>query len=175
MSSSDKILIFEQNFIAIMLILFIRIFFGTGTILGLISIMPAYGQISEKIFTIGSDDVKVTHKVEEAFYGKYEGDKSGYLQLNSDGTGIYEYDIFGFEQPGCKKGKIDMEWGFLVDENNQIVKFIRDYGFSYPIIYSCTGSSCFQGCSRTYLVDFILDKNDGRLLISSSDDWEKSK
>lgn len=152
-----------------------RIFLSIGLVLGLFSTGSTYAQNSEKIFIVNGDEVKVTHKVAKAFYGRYEGDKSGYLLLNPDGTGIYEYDIFGFEQPGCETGKIDMEWGFLIDENNQIVKFKRDYGFSYPIIYSCIGPTCFQGCSRTYLVDFILDKNDERLIVSSSDDWEKNK
>ena len=175
MSSSNKILIFEQNIFTIMLILLSRIFFSSSILLGLISNIPAFGQGPQKIFTIGGDEVNVTHMVDTAFYGRYEGDKDGYLLLNPDGTGIYEYDIFGFPKAGCEKGEIDMEWGFLIDENNQIVKYERDYGYSYPIIYTCTGPTCFQGCSRTYLVDFILDKNDGKLIVSSSDDWGKNK
>lgn len=152
-----------------------RTFLACVFILLLIFCIPIYGQISGKTFTLNGEEVKVTHIVGEVFLGKYEGDKEGYLLLNSDGTGTYEYDIFGFERSDCLKDAIEIEWGFILDENNQIVKFEREYGFSYPIIYRCTGSICFQGCSRTYLVDFILDKNDGKLIVSSSDDWEKNK
>ncbi|MDH5397045.1 MAG: hypothetical protein OEX02_02800, partial [Cyclobacteriaceae bacterium] len=35
--------------------------------------------------------VKTTFKVEKQFYGRYKGRKSGFLILNEDGTGTYNY------------------------------------------------------------------------------------
>ena len=148
----------------------------------LISLIPGYPDkgVSEvgrniKIFRIDNREIRVTSEVDEIFYGLYKGKKSGYLLLNRDGTGEYKYDIFGIASPGCREGVITFDWGCPVDGNDNNVKFRKTYGFSYPVIFKCSGDICFQGCTREYIVDFILDKNDGKLLVSSSDDWEKVK
>ena len=149
----------------------------------LIPILPLLGMLSSfnqedpsanrmKIFDLKGQRVKVTHHVEARFYGRYEGEKEGYLLLNRDGTGEYLYDI-QIPSKDCGTGVIKIEWGFLLDEQDQVVRFERDYGFSYPVILKCTGLVCFQGCRVNYIVDYILDKNQGRLEVSSSDDWEK--
>ncbi|UII23533.1 hypothetical protein [Fulvivirga ligni] len=117
--------------------------------------------------------VKTTFNIPSELYGKYTGRKTGYLQLNDDGTGTYNYDVFGFAPESCKKGAIQMEWGFLLDENNEIVKFQREYGLSYPILMKSTGDTQFQGCRTPVMLDFILVKKDGTVAVSSSDDWIK--
>ncbi len=131
----------------------------------------------EKIrdFWINGEKIRVTNEADEMFLGKYTGAKSGYLSLKEDGTGEYKYDIFVVAGNGCKEGIIQIEWGFPLDKDNKKVKFKKPYGYSYPIIFKCTGDVCFQGCSKEYIIDFILDKNDGKLHISSSDDWKKGK
>ncbi len=126
-----------------------------------------------KIFELNDQHVKVTHQADPSFYGHYRGARGGYLLLHEDGTGEYLYDVFGIHPEDCEPGVIKFEWGFILDENNRLVVFERDYGLSYPVIYQCVGKTCFQGCSRTFMVDYILDKNDGRLVVSSSDDWVK--
>lgn len=126
-----------------------------------------------KTFELNGRNVKVTHNVDEVFYGRYQGDKEGYLLLNRDGSGEYRYDV-QFPAENCEAGIIQLEWGFLLDEDNQVVRFERDYGFSYPVILKCTGRTCFQGCRVKFMVDYILDKKEGKLEVSSSDDWEKS-
>ena len=60
-----------------------------------------------------------------------------------------------------------------IDENGEIVKFKRTYGYSYPIIYNCSGENAFQGCSKRSMVDYVLEYDDGTITISSSDDWIK--
>ncbi|MCK5705059.1 MAG: hypothetical protein KAI29_28100, partial [Cyclobacteriaceae bacterium] len=55
----------------------------------------------------------------------------------------------------------------------EIVKFKRTYGYSYPIIYNCSGENAFQGCSKRTMVDYVLEYDDGTITISSSDDWIK--
>jgi hypothetical protein len=128
-----------------------------------------------KDFWINGEKVRVTNEADEMFLGMYKGEKSGYLSLKSDGTGEYKYDIFGIAQSGCKEGVIKFEWGFPLDKDNNKVRFKKPYGYSYPIIFKCTSDVCFQGCSKQYIIDFILDKNDGKLHVSSSDDWKKGK
>jgi hypothetical protein len=131
---------------------------------------PAGPQVKE--FALNGRTVKVTHQVEQVFYGKYQGEKAGYLLLDKDGTGEYLYDI-QYPARDCATGIIHFEWGFLLDENNQVVRFERDYGYSYPVILYCTGENCFQSCRVEYMVEYILDKKQGRLEVSSSDDWVK--
>jgi hypothetical protein len=126
-----------------------------------------------RIFNINNEEVSVTFDVDDMFYGLYQGDKSGYLLLKRDGTGEYKYDIFGVATSECNEGIIQFEWGFPLDKNNDKVKFKKLYGYSYPVIFKCSGDVCFQGCSKVYLLDFILDKGDGKLHVSSSDDWKK--
>ena len=130
---------------------------------------------SIKVFSVDNKQIKVTCDIDEAFYGLYKGKKTGYLLLNRDGTGEYKYDIFGVAKEGCREGVITFEWGCPVDETNKTVRYRKAYGYSYPVILKCAGDICFQGCSKEYLLEFILDKNDGRLHVSSSDDWEKNK
>jgi hypothetical protein len=132
-------------------------------------------EIRTRIFKIENEDVRVTNEVEDMFYGLYQGAKSGYLLLNRDGTGEYKYDIFGVVSTHCREGVIKFEWGCPLGKNNNKVKFRKPYGYSYPVILKCSEEICFQGCSKDYILDFILDKNDGKLHVSSSDDWVKSK
>ena len=114
---------------------------------------------------------KTTFDADAKYIGKYSGNKMGYLLLNDDGTGEYLYDIFGFAPATCQQGVITFEWGFVLDDDHQIIRFEREYGFSYPIIYKCTGSISFQGCSAPIFVDYILEYHNGDLHVSSSDDW----
>ena len=132
-------------------------------------------QINEKYFDISGKQVKVTHDADDSFYGRYQGNKEGYLLLRKDGTGEYRYDIHVSGKSSCLEGTIEFEWGFILDETNGVVRFEREYGYSYPIVYRATGERSFQGCQKEYLVDYILDKKNGRLAVSSSDDWEKLK
>ena len=118
-------------------------------------------------------EVQTTYQVDSKFLGEYKGSKKGYLKLNEDGTGTYQYDIFGLAPQSCRRGPIDLEWGFITDENGQIVRFERDYGYSYPIIYKATGETSFQGCRKQVFVDYVLEYKDGNLSISSSGDWRK--
>ena len=117
--------------------------------------------------------VKTTYEIPAEFYGTYAGAKKGYLTLQQDGTGIYNYDIFGFASSECKKDVIHIEWGFLLDEKNNIVSFEREYGRSYPILLKSTGATSFQGCRTEVMLDFIMKYKNGSLGISSSDDWLK--
>lgn len=118
-------------------------------------------------------DINTTYAVSEDFLGEYKGRKSGYLILNEDGTGLYKYDIFGFAPASCKNQPIKIEWGFMIDKNNEILKFDREYGFSYPILLKSIGETSFKGCRDEVLLDFILEYKDGSLGVSSSDDWKK--
>jgi hypothetical protein len=129
---------------------------------------------SQRIFNINGKEVRVTCSAEPRFFGKYSGTKTGYLLLNADGTGEYRYDHSGPSAAGCKPGPISFNWGFILDENNQIVKFEREYGYSIPIIFMSTGESGFQGCRKNFLVDYLLDRRDGTIEVSSSDDWKKA-
>jgi hypothetical protein len=126
-----------------------------------------------KTFVINGQEVRVSVGGNPAFYGRYSGDKNGFLQLNSDGTGEYRYDYMLQSAPDCSRGVISMEWGFLVDDSGEMVRFSREYGYSYPIIYLCPEGPCFQGCRKTFMVDYILEKSDGSLSVSSSDNWSK--
>lgn len=130
---------------------------------------------NEKSRTIeyNGQPVNTTFEVPSQFYGKYAGAKTGYLELREDGTGIYNYDVFGFAPSECKKGPINIEWGFLLDENNQIVSFEREYGRSYPILMESTSLTSFQGCRKRVMLDFIMEYKNGSLGVSSSDDWVK--
>lgn len=118
-------------------------------------------------------EIRTTYATDKKFLGKYEGKKSGYLLLKEDGTGEYSYDIFGIAPLGCKPGVIIFEWGFLLDQNNEVVRNERDYGYSYPILLRSTGDISFQGCSKKVFLDFLLEYNNGELHVSSSDDWVK--
>ncbi|MCA6075414.1 hypothetical protein [Fulvivirga sedimenti] len=107
------------------------------------------------------------------FNGKYSGAKDGYLEIREDGTGTYVYDIFGLALNGCKKGPIEVEYGFLINENDSLVRISRDYGYSYPIILRATGETSFQGCRTPVMLDFLMEYQDGTIGVSSSDDWIK--
>jgi len=124
-----------------------------------------------RFFDINGRQVKVTHRIDPKFYGRYEGVKEGYLLLNEDGSGEYLYDFM--LSSDCGSGIIAFEWGFIVDENDRIVHFEREYGFSYPVLFVCSTDNCFQGCRVRHMVDYILEKEDGILEVSSSDDWIK--
>jgi len=116
--------------------------------------------------------INTTFEVDQKFYGKYQGNKSGYLQLNKNGTGIYKYDYAGLSK-SCKGELIEFNWGFVLNENNEIIRAKRPYGFSYPVIYNCSGENSFKNCSERIMVDYILVYEDGTITISSSDDWKK--
>ena len=130
-------------------------------------------QDKNRIMEYNGSRVMTTYDVEERFLGKYSGRKSGFLELRSDGSGTYRYDIFGFALSGCKSGPIEFDWGFMVDEQGDILRFERDYGYSYPVLMkSLVENSSFQGCRKEIMLDFIIEK-DGKLNVSSSDDWSK--
>ena len=116
--------------------------------------------------------VKTTFDVEHKFIGKYTGSKKGFLELNHDGNGVYQYDYSGLS-PDCPGETIEFKWGFIVDEQGEILKFERSYGYSYPIIYNCSGENAFQGCTKRTMIDYILEYDNGTITISSSDDWIK--
>ncbi len=125
-----------------------------------------------KYFQLNGQRVKVTHHVDKKFYGKYSGSKEGYLLLRNDGTGEYLYDlIIGSDE--CDYGPIAFEWGFLLDDHDEIVNFTRDYGLSYPVLFRCAGKPCFQLCQKEFMVEYILEKGN-KLIVSSSDDWIKN-
>lgn len=129
----------------------------------------------DKIRTIdyNGKSVKTTFEIPVEFYGKYAGQRDGYLLLKEDGTGEYNYDVFGFAPSNCKKDVIRVEWGFLLDENNQIVSFEREYGRSYPVLFKSIGATSFQGCRKQVMLDFVMQYKNGHLGVSSSDDWVK--
>ena len=118
--------------------------------------------------------VLTTYDFDDRFFGKYTGSKGGFLILKEDGTGIYRYD---YEQlsKGCPGTDIAFTWGFILDEKGEVVRFERPYGFSYPVIYNCTGENAFRGCTVRTMVDYIMEYNDGTLSISSSSDWKKGR
>lgn len=130
---------------------------------------------NEKTRTIdyNGKSVKTTFDIPEEFYGTYAGSKSGYLTLKEDGSGAYNYDVFAFAPSDCKKDIINIEWGFLLDENNNIVSFEREYGLSYPVLMKSTSATSFQGCRKEVMLDFIMVYKDGKIGVSSSDDWTK--
>lgn len=118
--------------------------------------------------------VKTTFLIDEKFYGKYQGSKEGFLLLNRDGSGMYNYDYAALSKT-CETAGIEIDWGFIVDEHNEVVRFERPYGFSYPIIYNCSGASAFRNCTQRTMIDYVLVYNDGTITISSSDDWKKQR
>jgi len=111
----------------------------------------------------------------ESFNGTYKGNKDGYLRLNADGTGTYAYDIFGLAPADCKKGPIQFNYGFLIDDKDSLVRMERDYGYSYPILLQSTGETSFQGCRTPVLLDFLMVYKDGSIGVSSSDDWVRQE
>lgn len=126
-----------------------------------------------RIIEYNGSEVKTTYTANPKFYGQYKGRKGGFLQLNEDGSGVYKYDVFGFAPASCKKQPIDIEWGFLIDDNNEIVSFKREYGISYPILFKSVSETKFQGCQKEVMLDFVMEYKSGQLGISSSDDWTK--
>ena len=128
---------------------------------------------STRLLEYNGSMVKTTFTIDKKFLGRYNGNKNGFLQLNDDGSGIYQYDYPKLSSD-CSGEDITFRWGFIVDENGEVLKFERSYGFSYPIIYNCSGENAFQGCTTRFMVDYILAYDDGTITISSSDDWEKS-
>lgn len=141
-------------------------------VLLLLSIWNPSGE-KDRIIIYEGQEVNTTFDVPTKFLGSYKGNKSGYLLLNEDGTGLYKYDIFGFAPKSCKNQPIQFEWGFLLEKKGGIVKFEREYGYSYPILLNSTGETNFQGCREKVLLDFLLEYKDGSLGVSSSDNWEK--
>lgn len=130
--------------------------------------------VETRYFELNGVSVKTTYSVPARFIGTYKGSENGFLRLNPDGTGMYLYDAKVVLPPGCNLDTISLEWGFIVDDNNEIVRFKRDYGFSYPIIYKSIGKTTFQGCSKTIFLDYILEyRKNNFLTIASSDDWVK--
>lgn len=142
----------------------------------LLSVFSLTGNTTEgekdRIIVYNGTEIKTTFAVPAEFIGIYEGRKTGFLELNSDGTGVYKYDIFGMAPPSCERKPIDLRWGFILNKEGEIIKNKRDYGFSYPILLESTGSNSFQGCRTPVMKDFILQR--GKVLhVSSSDDWKK--
>ncbi len=130
---------------------------------------------SEKIRQLeyNGSKVKTTFAIHKKFLGTYKGRKKGFLKLNSDGSGVYKYD-FPLLSTACPGEDININWGFIVEDNGEIVRFKRKYGYSYPIIYNCSGENTFQGCTKRAMIDYLLEYDDGTITISSSDDWEKT-
>jgi hypothetical protein len=126
-----------------------------------------------RVLEIDGAEITTTFAIDGKFIGKYTGSKNGYLLLDNNGNGSYRYDYLGIT-PDCNEEIIDIKWGFILDENGEVVKFKRDYGYSYPIIYNCIGNNTFQGCTKPTMVDYILVYDDGTITVSSSDDWVKS-
>lgn len=126
----------------------------------------------ERIIVYNGEEYKTTIDVGTRFLGTYKGRKTGYLQLNVDGTGIYKYDIFGPAPASCKREPITFKWGFVLDEHGKIVSRKRNYGSSYPILLESTSETSFQGCHTPVMMDYILDRGE-TLNVSSSDDWAK--
>jgi hypothetical protein len=118
-------------------------------------------------------EVKTTYKVDRKFIGRYSGKKSGYLVLNENGSGSYLYDYHVRSGTQCPEGRIELKWGFLVDEDGDVVRFDRPYGYSYPLIYVSTGEISFQACTKNSMIDYLLVYKDGTITVSSSDDWVK--
>ncbi len=139
----------------------------------LVLIVSAFYSDKIRMISYNGSSVKTTFDVPAHFYGTYKGLKTGYLTLNEDGTGEYRYDVFGFGTPSCKEEVIRIEWGFLIGEEDSLVTFEREYGLSYPMLMKSTGATQFQGCRKEVMLDFIMEYKDGRLGVSSSDDWEK--
>ena len=137
-------------------------------------VLTSFG-IQDKSRTIdyNGGPVSVVYEVDDKFYGTYKGRKAGFLELKKDGNGAYKYDIFGFALPGCKATPIPIIWGFLMDEQGKPVRFEREYGWSYPILFQATTDQGFQGCRKKVQLDFIIERKDGSLGVSSSDDWLK--
>ena len=141
----------------------------------IISILSLFLALNDDVreMEYNGSTVTTTYGVDAKFYGTYKGRKSGFLTLKNDGTGTYAYDVFGFAPATCKKQPITIEWGFLLDENNKVVSFSREYGQSYPILLKSTGETKFQGCQKEVMLDFIMVYKNGQLGVSSSDDWVK--
>ena len=117
--------------------------------------------------------IQTTYDIEHKFIGKYIGAKNGYLELDKDGNGIYRYDYAGLSRD-CPGDQIELKWGFILDDSGEVLKLKKPYGFSYPIIYNCSGENAFQGCTKRSMIDFILVYEDGTITVSSSDDWVKA-
>ncbi len=128
----------------------------------------------DRAITYNGTDYQTTYAAPAEFIGVYDGRKTGFLKLNADGTGEYKYDIFGYAPANCERKPIAFIWGFLLDNDGEISKNERDYGFSYPILLQSTGANSFQGCRTAVLRDYILIKGE-TLHVSSSDDWRKKK
>ena len=116
--------------------------------------------------------VMTTFEIDQKFIGKYMGAKHGFLQLNNDGSGVYKYDYAGLSK-NCYGEQITFMWGFILDDTGEVVKLKKPYGYSYPIIYNCSGENAFQDCTKRSMVDFMLVYDDGTITVSSSDDWVK--
>ncbi len=127
-----------------------------------------------RIIAYNGKDVRTTFSAPEKFFGVYSGRKKGFLKLNENGTGEYKYDVFGFAPVDCSAQIISLEWGFILDDSDNIVSFEREYGQSYPILLKSVGETQFQGCRKEVILDFIMEYKDGTLGVSSSDDWKKN-
>lgn len=127
-----------------------------------------------RLIDYNGSTVKTIFEVDSKFYGTFQGRKSGYLLLNEDGSGEYQYDVFGFAPASCVKQTINLEWGLLLADDGGIVSFKREYGVSYPILLKSTGETQFQGCQKQVMLDFIMEYKNGELGVSSSDDWIKN-
>ncbi len=126
----------------------------------------------ERVLSFDGSEVLTTYGIDAEFYGIYKGNKPGYLELRADGTGTYRYDYSALMK-SCEGIGIDFDWGFLIDDQGNVVRFERPYGYSYPVIYSCTGKNTFRNCTMTTMIDYILVYKTGDITVSSSDDWKK--
>jgi hypothetical protein len=140
-----------------------------------LSLFPLINESIEKTRQLdhNGSKVKTTFGIDEKFIGRYAGSKSGFLELGENGNGVYRYDYSGLAAD-CPGEEIAFKWGFILDDSNEVVRLERSYGYSYPILYNCSGENAFQGCTKRSMVDFILVYKDGTITVSSSDDWVKT-
>lgn len=154
----------------------LRLNLNEGIMKGLMVLLLLIGFMQnpkkERLLNFDGSEVLTTYDIDNEFYGMYRGSKPGYLELRTDGTGTYRYDYSALMK-SCEGTGIDFDWGFLLDEHGKVVRFERPYGYSYPIIYSCTGKNTFRNCTLPTMIDYILVYNSGVITVSSSDDWKK--
>ncbi|BDD08932.1 hypothetical protein FUAX_13640 [Fulvitalea axinellae] len=140
--------------------------------LGLGIAFASYGQSAQKEGEIVYEGKKISTVAPNStrFLGKYKGKKSGFLQLNADGSGKFKYDFVVGKN--CSSEAFDIEWGFIKGDDGKPVKFKREYGHSYPIFYVSKSGKQFKGCREEVFLDWLLVKKDG-IHVSSSDDWKR--
>jgi hypothetical protein len=135
-------------------------------------LLVAGNNVSERQLQYNGRSFRTTFDVPQFFYGRYEGNGEGFLQLSEDGSGVFRYDYAALSKD-CESALIAFEWGFVLDGNGAVMQVERPYGRSYPVIYNCSGPNAFKNCSERAMIDYLLVFDDGTVRVSSSDDWKK--